>query len=88
MLAGVPVGFGFTVTSCVAVAVLPPASVAIQVTVVVPIGKIPGASLPMVGVPQLSVPVAVPKVMVAPLHTFMSAGAVMVGNCVSATLIV
>ena len=51
-----------TVTVCVAVAVFPFASFAVQVTVVVPIGKTEGALFENVTVPQLSAPVAVPKV--------------------------
>ena len=49
-----------TVTTCVHVIVLLAPSVAVQVTVVLPIGKLAGASLVIVGVAQLSVPVAVP----------------------------
>ena len=49
-----------TVTICVQVAVFPALSVAVHVTVVVPKGKVVGASLLTVAVPQLSVAVATP----------------------------
>ena len=50
-----------TVIICVAVAVLPAASVAVQITVVVPIGNATGALLLTVTVVQLSVAIALPK---------------------------
>ena len=50
-----------TVTTCVQVVVLDAPSVAVQVTVVLPIGKLAGALLVIVGeTVQLSVAVAVP----------------------------
>src|SRR2546428_12887140 len=50
------VGFSWssTVTSWLAVAVLPLASVTVQVTVVLPLAKLAGASLPTVAPGQLS----------------------------------
>ena len=51
-----------TVTSCVAVAVLPFTSVTVQVTVVVPTGYVFGASLVVLWTPQLSAVVAFPRV--------------------------
>ena len=51
-----------TVTLCVAVAVLSAVSVAVQVTVVTPIGNDPGASFVIVGAEsKMSVAVAVPR---------------------------
>ena len=50
-----------TVTVCVAVEVNPFASVAVQVTVVLPTGKLTGALLVMVIVPQPPIVDAVPK---------------------------
>jgi hypothetical protein len=50
-----------TVTVCGHDAVPPPASVAVQVTTVVPRGSATGASLVMLGEPQLSVTVAEPR---------------------------
>ena len=52
-----------TVTSCVAVAVLLLASVAVQVTVVLPTGNLAGASLVMDTGLNASVAVAVPMLM-------------------------
>ena len=73
-----------TVTVCVQVAVLPAASVAVQVTVVLPMGKLAGASFVMVGAPQLSVPVALFNVAEAvqspgAVFTVVSLGQEMVG---------
>ena len=79
-----------TVTVCVAVAVFPLASVAVQVTVVVPIAKGGIASFVNVGVPQLSEPVGVPKATPeavqspASVFTVTFVGAVMVGFVTSA----
>src|SRR6266571_1108254 len=57
------VGFSWssTVTSCVAVAVLPAASRAVQVTVVAPLAKLAGASLLTVTPGQLSDAVGLPS---------------------------
>ena len=70
-----------TVTFCVAVPVLPAASVAVHVTIVVPTGNVTGASLLNEGTPSTrSVAVAVPMdtVVSAPAFasTFTSAGGV------------
>jgi hypothetical protein len=74
--------------------VLPAASVAVQVTVVVPTGKnVPDAGEQTTVTPgQLSVAVAV-KVTMAPhssgsLHFVMGAGQLIAGGCVSATVTV
>ena len=82
-----------TVTTCVAVAVLPASSVTVQVTVVLPIGKVPGALLVTEATPQLSAVVGAPSVTLKALQaelalTVTAAGAVMVGFCVSFTVIV
>ena len=85
-----------TVTSCVAVAVLPDASVTVQVTVVVPTGKLFGASFVVLATLQLSAVVALPKVTfaAAALHapasqfTVTAAGAVIVGSILSTTVTV
>ena len=73
------------VTFCVAVAVLPCPSFAVQVTTVVPGRKVAGALLVNVTVPQLSLPVGVPNptVVAARLQIDIAAGAVMVGAMLS-----
>ena len=50
-----------TLTICVHVAVLPDPSVTVQITVVSPIGKTAGASLPTEATEQLSLVAGVPK---------------------------
>ena len=79
----------FTVISCVAVALLPFASVAVQVTMVTPTGKVVGASLVMVTANK-SVAVAVPVRSVtgklSPELAVMAAGTVMTGAVVSVTV--
>ena len=85
-----------TVTSCEAVAVLPDASVTVQVTVVVPTGKLFGASFVVLETAQLSAVTGVPNVTFAaaalhwPASTFTvtSAGAVIVGSMLSTTVTV
>ena len=82
-----------TVTVCVAVAVLPELSVTVQITVVVPSGKVPGALFVTEATPQLSAVVGVPSVTPNALHdefalTVTLAGAVIVGFCVSLTVTV
>jgi len=84
-----------TVTFCVAVAWLPPKSVAVQVTIVVPSGKPPaGASFVITGSPPASLAVASPSgTMVngpSPVasNARMSAGAVMTGGVESTMTIV
>ena len=67
-------------------------SVTVQVTVVLPIGKVAGALLLAEATPQLSSALTEPKVAVA-VQEFnaavtVTAGAVMVGNCVSFTVTV
>ena len=82
-----------TVTICVAVAVFPDPSVAVHVTVVVPRGKLAGASFDAVAL-QLSAIVGVPRVTFAnaaaqvPASTFTvtAAGAVIVGSMLSSTV--
>src|SRR5690349_14457233 len=66
----VRVGFSlsFTVTVWVAVVWLPAASVAVQVTVVVPRGKSPGASLVTLLPAQLSLVVGVPSTTPLAVH--------------------
>ena len=83
-----------TVIVNVQVAVLPLASVAVEVTVVVPLGKkLPEAGTEVITVPgQLSVAVG-EKVTLAPhrpgvLFTVIFAGQVMTGGCTSLTLTV
>ena len=65
MFAGIPAMVGAvlstTVMICVAVAVLPAASVAVQVTVVLPSGKAAGALLVTVTVPQSTLAKGEPK---------------------------
>ena len=80
-----------TVTVCVAVAKLPLASVAVQVTVVAPRENNAGASFVITGaVSQISVAVAVPIAItcpVVPVHSAdTGAGAVTVGNPTSFTV--
>src|SRR6266581_2896405 len=90
------VGFSWssTVTSCVAVAVLPAASVAVQVTVVAPLAKLAGASLLAVTPGQLSdavgLPSATPVAAQAPasVPTVRARGAVIVGFSSSVTVTV
>jgi hypothetical protein len=85
-----------TVTTCVAVAVLPDPSVTVQVTVVAPNGKLAGASFVVEATLQLSPVVGVPRVTFARavVHTpastltLTAAGAVMVGSMLSTTVIV
>ena len=84
-----------TVTICVAVAVFPDPSVAVHVTVVLPSGKLAGASFDAVAL-QLSAIVGVPRVTFAnaaaqvPASTFTvnAAGAVIVGSMLSSTVTV
>jgi hypothetical protein len=81
-----------TVTNCVHVSALPEASVAVQVTVVGPIGKAAGALLLTTGLAvQLSLAVTVPRftpVAVQPLFviTETAGGHVMVGLTLSVTV--
>jgi hypothetical protein len=82
-----------TVTSCVAVAVLPAASVTVQVTVVLPNGNATGALFTTLATVQLSevtgepsaTPVAVHAVLV---FTVIAAGATIVGLALSTTVTV
>jgi hypothetical protein len=82
------------VTVCVAVAVFPAASVAVQVTVVVPTGNVAGALFATVVPVQLSENTGVPNATVAASHAPASAdcviatGAVITGFCVSSTVTV
>lgn len=82
-----------TVTVCEAVAVLPEASVAVQITVVVPSGKVAGALLDAVA-EQLSATVALPSdtplAVQSPASAFTvtAAGAVIVGFTLSTTVTV
>jgi hypothetical protein len=81
-----------TITVCVQMAELPEASVAVHTTRLVPTGKLLGASLITVGVPQLSDVVGLPKftlvtehwLRLALVNTF--AGHVMVGASSSTTI--
>ena len=81
-----------TVTTCVAVAVLPEASVTVQVTVVSPTGKLAGASLVVVATLQLSEVVGVPRVtfvaeqLAASILTLIATGAVILGSMLSTTV--
>ena len=85
-----------TVTTCVAVAELPEASVTVQVTVVAPNGYGSGASFVAAFAAQLSAVVGAPKVTLeaAVVHepastlTVTSAGAVIVGLILSSTVTV
>ena len=84
----------FTVTTCVAEAVLPEASVAVQVTVVAPLTNVAGASLVTVTPAQLSPAVAVPRATAVAVHwpasvlVMKAAGAAMVGFTLSFTVTV
>ena len=91
------VGFwvSFTVTVCVQVCIFPATSLAVQVTVVTPIGKLDGELLVTVIVPvQLSDVVGVPKTTPVATHELASAtavtfaGQVIVGFWVSFTVTV
>ena len=82
-----------TVTTWVQVTKLPAPSVDVHVTVVFPIGKLAGASFVIVGVPQLSVPVAVPIEAVdvhcpASVFIVVADGQVIVGFSLSTTVTV
>lgn len=83
-----------TVTVCVAVLVLPAASVAVQVTVVTPIGNELGASFVIDGLAvQLSVATATPSVTPVAVHPVFvvavtAGGAVMTGFTLSVTVTV
>jgi hypothetical protein len=97
MFAGRPTIAGavlsITVITCVAVAVFPTASVAVQVTLVVPSGKIAGASFVTVTAVQLSVATGLPKLAITASHTplaltVMFAGATIVGFVLSLTVTV
>jgi hypothetical protein len=83
----------FTTTNCSQVAALPAASVAVHTTTVVPTGYTEGALLVIVGVPQLSVAVAVPSVTLIAVQpefvvVLISAGQVMTGGSLSITVTV
>src|SRR5213593_3895531 len=88
------VGFwvSLTVTSWLAVAVLPLASVTVQVTVVAPLAKLAGASLLTVAPGQLSLMLGAPSDTALATHlpasvlTVTATGAVMVGFWVSLTV--
>ena len=78
----------FTVTSCVAVAVFPAASLALYVTVVTPTGKVGGASLTTLTAPSTrSMAVAEPRTSatgwLSPELALTAAGAVIAGGVVS-----
>ncbi len=80
-----------TVTTCVAVAVLPALSVTVQVTVVEPNGKVAGALFVTDATPQLSAVTVLPKLLItAPqlafADTLIAAGAVIVGLMLSTTV--
>ncbi len=82
-----------TVTTCVAVAEFPAASITVQVTVVFPNGKEVGALFVTLATVQLSAVTGVPSttpvaVQAAFVFTVTAAGAVMVGRTVSTTVIV
>src|SRR5213593_2254697 len=83
-----------TITRCGQVVVLPPLSVAVQVTRFVPTANCAGALLDTVTAPQLSFAVGLPratpvaKQVPALALTVASAGQVMVGGCVSRTVTV
>ena len=82
-----------TITVCKQVAVFPPASCTVQVTVLVPTGKLAGASLVTISAPpQLSLATKLPKVTLVAEHvpssatTFTCAGQVVItGGWVSVT---
>jgi hypothetical protein len=85
------VGFGKTVTSNWQLALLPQASVAVQVTVVVPTGNVlpEGGLQTTVGAgPQLSVAVVVKLTTLLHSPTMMSSGQSITGGVVSTTLMV
>ena len=71
-----------------AVAVLPLASLAVQVTVVVPVGKVAGALFVTVASAQLSAVVGVPKLIGLPKQAVKAGGAVIVGMILSVTVTV
>jgi hypothetical protein len=80
-----------TLTVCVAVAVLPAPSVTVHVTVVVPNGKIAGASLVTDATVQLSAVAGVPKFAITASHdafafTVSASGATIVGFVLSFTV--
>jgi hypothetical protein len=82
-----------TVTTCVAVAVLPAASVTVQVTIVLPNGSAAGALLTTLATVQLSEVTGVPKFTLVAVHpvfveTVKAAGAVIVGLILSTTVTV
>jgi hypothetical protein len=73
-----------TTTNCKAVAVFPLLSVTVQVTVVVPIGKISGALFVILAMPQLSSVTGVPRLTLKIIQLFTalkvrSVGAIIVG---------
>ena len=81
-----------TVTTCVAVAVKPDASVTVQVTVVFPSGKATGALFVTLATEQLSAVTGVPKVTPVAVQavfvfTVIAAGATIVGGTLSVTVI-
>ena len=80
-----------TVTVCVAVLIFPLPSVTVQVTVVVPIGKVAGALLVTDATEQLSEVIGVPSEIPVAWHVLfegveMFAGAVIVGKVLSTTV--
>ena len=81
------------VTNCVAIAELPAASFTVQVTVVVPVKNVYGASLVTLSTPQLSVVTGVPKSNAETSHVatdeiVIAVGATIVGFTVSTTVTV
>src|ERR1019366_3802342 len=76
------------VTFCAHVAKFPLKSTTVQVTIVVPDPKEPGASLYVYHTPQLSLVVGVPKSIGVPSQTVMSEGQIIVGASVSETVTV
>ena len=96
MFAGIPAMVGAvlstTVITCVAVAVLPAASVAVQVTVVLPSGKAAGALLVTVTVPQSTLATGDPRLGIVAWQlefalTVKLVGAVMLTLGLTATLV-
>ena len=87
--AGAPLIFDWTVTVCEAVAVLPDASVAVQMTVVVPAGKLAGALFVTPETEQLSEVTGVPRLtpvaeqLAALAVTVTAEGAVITGTWLS-----
>ena len=80
-----------TCTTCAQVAVLPPLSVTVQVTVLVPVGNDAGRSFTTLKTPHASEVADVPREMPVAVHpvfvpTFKFAGQVMVGGVTSSTL--